>query len=287
MLRSISSTLPLLGAALVVVTVVALLAAYLVVRTVRARRAQRRADEARRREEASRQLVGGSGALALAGTIEGLRLASLVARAGAEVGRRGLAPALAGSLRLLADYAESDRPAIKRVLAEDGSVVLMFSDIEGSTALNQQLGDEGWLELLQVHDTIVRRRVRTQHGQVIKTHGDSFMVAFKELSRALNCAVEIQRDLEDREVAGEPAIRVRIGLHCGEVTRQGRDIFGLNVALAARVAAEASGGEVLVSSDVKRLARDAGEFNFGRPRTVQLKGISEETTVYPLRWAAS
>jgi class 3 adenylate cyclase len=284
MLHDIWSTLPLVGAALVVVIAVALLAAFLVVLLVRRRRARRKAEEARRLEEQSRHLVGSSSALALAGTIEGLRLATQVARVGAEVGRRGLAPALAGSLRLLADYAESDRPALRRVLADDGSVVLMFSDIEGSTALNQELGDDAWLELLQEHDAIVRRWVRKHRGQVVKTQGDSFMVAFRELPPALSCAVAIQRELEEKGVRTKPEIRVRIGLHCGEVTRQGRDVFGLNVALAARVAAEASGGEVLVSSDIKRLAGGAGDFSFGRPRRVQLKGISDLATVYPLRW---
>jgi class 3 adenylate cyclase len=79
-------------------------------------------------------------------------------------------------------------------------------------------------------------------------------------------------------------VRVRIGLHTGEVTKQGRDLFGLNVAVAARVADEAAGGEILVSSAVKNLAARTGGVHYGKGRRVQLKGISEAETVYPIRW---
>ena len=219
--------------------------------------------------------------MALAAGIEGVRLATQVVT---DVSRRGVAPAFAGSLRRLADLAETDRPALRRVMADDGTITLMFSDIEASTELNRKLGDEDWLDLLRQHDDIVRRRVKQSRGQVVKTQGDSFMVAFKELELAISCAVAIQRALGDEELAPNPPIRVRIGLHHGEVTRQGRDVFGLNVALAARVAAAATGGEILVSAEVKRLADHADGGRFGRGRSVQLKGISEKATVYPVRW---
>ena len=282
---------PVLVVAVVVVAVllvagaVALAVSMLIVRRVRRRRARRRAAaEARRREQEGVDLFGSGGVLALAAGIEGVRLAT---QAVADVGRRGVAPAFAGSLRRLADLAETDRPALRRVMADDGTITLMFSDIEGSTELNRKLGDEDWLDLLRQHDDIVRRRVRKHRGQVVKTQGDSFMVAFKELEPAISCAIAIQQTLEDDKLAPDPPIRVRIGLHHGEVTRQGRDVFGLNVALAARVAAEATGGEILVSAEVKRLADDADGVRFGRGRSVQLKGISEKATVYPVRWDVS
>ncbi|HEV3234349.1 MAG TPA: adenylate/guanylate cyclase domain-containing protein [Candidatus Dormibacteraeota bacterium] len=267
---------------LVVAAAIAGVTTILIIRAIRQRRAQKRAEEeARRRSQEGADLFGPSSVLALAAGIEGVRFATQVFT---DVGRKGVAPALAGSLRKLADITESDRPSLSRVVADDGSVTLMFSDIEGSTELNRRLGDEAWLELLREHDAIVRRRVRKSRGQVVKTQGDSFMVAFKELEPALRCAIAIQRDLEDEELAPDPPIRVRIGLHHGEVTRQGRDVFGINVALAARVAAEAAGGEILVSSEVKRLA-DGEDVSFGRGRTVQLKGITNRATLYPVEWS--
>lgn len=222
-----------------------------------------------------------------AATVDGLRLASQALRLGVEVSKQGFGPVVAGSLRSLADLTESDRPALRRVIADDGTVTLMFSDIEGSTALNEQLGDEGWMQLLEEHNTAIRRVVRRHRGQVIKTLGDSFMVAFKRLPAAIAAAVAIQQELSETEAGTTQAIRVRIGIHRGEVTKQGRDLFGLNVALAARVAAEAHGGEILISSAAWELAREDESFAFGTPRRVQLKGISETETVYPVSWTVA
>jgi adenylate cyclase len=270
---------------LIVVAGIAVVAAVGVLVTlilVRRRRARRRALEARRREREARRLspLEATGVLGLAATIEGVRLA---VRVGTEL-RRGLAPVVAGSLRRLADLAESDRPALEGVTGPDGTVTLMFSDIEGSTALNERLGDEAWLDLLKEHDAIVRREVRAHRGAVVKTQGDGFMVAFKAVPAAVSCAIGIQRALAGGALARDPPVRVRIGLHTGEVTKQGRDLFGLNVAIAARVADEATGGEILVSSAVRNLATPDDGVRYGEGRRVQLKGISETETVYPIRW---
>lgn len=255
---------------------------------IRRRREQRRALEARQRELEARARrvspIEATGVLGLAATIEGIRLVTQAVRVGTEIRRQGLAPVVAGSLRMLADLAEADRPDLKRVTAADGTVTLMFSDIEGSTALNERLGDEAWLDRLREHDAIIRREVRSHRGEVVKTQGDSFMVAFQAVPAALACAIEIQRALAQRALAKDPAVRVRIGLHTGEVTTQGRDLFGLNVAVAARVADEAAGGEILISSAVKHLAAQVDGVHYGKGRRVQLKGISGAETVYPIRW---
>lgn len=260
---------------------------------VRRRRATRRAAQAwaaaRRRDERERGAdvvdLATTGVLALASSIPGVRLAAQVARAGRDVGRAGLAPAVAGSLRRIADYAESDRPVLQRVIADDGSLVVMFSDIEGSTALNERLGDAEWLRLLSRHDGVVRREVRKHRGQVVKSHGDSFMVVFRAVPDALRCAVAIQGGLGDEETPEHEPIRVRMGIHRGEVTRQGRDVYGLNVALAARVAAQADGGEILVSQDVVAHASGVDAVVIGRGRAVSLKGFSRPVTVHPVHIA--
>ena len=269
---------------LIIVAGIVIAAGALGLALVRRRRARRRALEARRRELEARRLspLEATGVLGLAATIEGVRLA---VRVGTEIGRRGLAPVVAGSLRRLADLAESDRPALKGMTGADGTVTLMFSDIEGSTRLNERLGDEAWLVVLGEHDAIVRKQVRGHRGEVVKTQGDGFMVAFKAVQAAVSCAIEIQRALTRGELGRNPPVRVRIGLHTGEVTEQGRDLFGLNVAFAARVADEAAGGEILVSSAVRNLAADG--VRYGEGRRVKLKGISEAETVYPIRWQVS
>ena len=79
-------------------------------------------------------------------------------------------------------------------------------------------------------------------------------------------------------------IRVRIGLHTGEAIKEGEDFFGKHVNLAARIAGQAQGGEILVSSLLQELIESAGEFTFGEPRQVELKGLSGIQTVVPVTW---
>lgn len=246
------------------------------------RRARRREEEARRLWEERLSPFSTSGILGLAAGLEGVRLASLAIGVGSDLARQGFAPVVAGSLRRLADMTETDRPALRRAIADDGTVTLMFSDIEGSTSLNQTLGDEAWLQLLKVHDDIVRRQVKSERGQVVKTHGDSFMVAFKEAPAAVSCAIEIQRTLEAAAFAQSHPMRVRIGLHTGEVTKHGRDLFGINVVLAARLADAARGGEILVSSAVRKQAHDG--IRYSKARKVALKGFSSPEEVFPIEW---
>jgi class 3 adenylate cyclase len=279
-------------AGIVIVTIVVALAAAAIafaagvaVGLGEAARRQARAEEMRLEEE--RRALEEAQHAPLSATVDGLRLATQALRLGVEVGKQGFGPVVAGSLRSLADLTDSDRPALRRVIADDGTVTLMFSDIEGSTALNQELGDEGWMRLLEEHNAAIRRLVRRHRGQVIKTLGDSFMVAFKRLPAAIASAVAIQQELSETEAGTTQAIRVRIGIHRGEVTKQGRDLFGLNVALAARVAAEANGGEILVSSAAWELARQDESVAFGAPRRVRLKGIAETETVYPVSWTVA
>ena len=238
-------TLQTIGlAAIAIVVVLAAIAGFvfwLVFALIRRRRERRREEEARRAWEERPSPLSASGVLGLAAGVEGVRVASLALGVGFELARQGFAPVAAGSLRRLADMAETDRPGLRRAIADDGTVTLMFSDIEGSTSLNQALGDEAWLELLKVHDDIVRRQVKSDRGQLVKTQGDSFMVAFKEVPAAVSCAIDIQRALAEAALAQSHPLRVRIGLHTGEVTKQGRDLFGINVVLAARVADAAQG----------------------------------------------
>jgi class 3 adenylate cyclase len=169
--------------------------------------------------------------------------------------------------------------------APDGTVTLLFSDIEGSTSSNERLGDRRWLELLHVHNRIIRSEVNAHDGFEVKSQGDGFMIAFSSARRALECAIGLQRALREHTVSHpEEPLRVRVGLHTGEVVKEGSDFFGRNVAMAARVAGAAQGGEILVSSLVKELA-DTGDIDFGAGREVELKGFSGTRRLHEVIWA--
>ena len=169
-----------------------------------------------------------------------------------------------------------DRAEIDKVTAPDGTVTILFSDIEDSTALNEQLGDEGWVRLLNAHDRVVRSAVEKHRGHVVKTQGDGFMVAFAEPVEAVRAATDIQAALVHPErLLRRTPIRVRIGLHTGEVVSREGDYFGRNVALAARVAGQAEGGQVLVSDTVRTTVHEQDpSIAFTPAVATELKGLT-------------
>ena len=116
----------------------------------------------------------------------------------------------------------------------------MFTDIEGSTSLNDQLGDQRWIALLREHNEIVRERIAAHGGSEVKTIGDAFMVAFPSARRAVLCAIDLQRAFA-AYTANHPdaPLRIRIGLHVGEPVRDGGDFYGKSVTLASRIADQA------------------------------------------------
>jgi class 3 adenylate cyclase len=168
-------------------------------------------------------------------------------------------------------------------VAPDGTVTLLFTDIEDSTPLAERLGDLRWLALLREHNAIVRDQI-TQHGGFeVKTIGDAFMIAFGSARRAVLCALGIQGGI-GRYTADHPEhpLRVRIGLHAGEPVREGNDFHGKSVILASRIAGEASGGEILASALLRELTETAGDIRFGAGREVVLKGLAGTHPVYPV-----
>ncbi len=208
----------------------------------------------------------------------GAELTQIAVQTGVDLGTR----VVRDSLGSLSAWAVRERPDLHRVTGEDGTVTLMFTDIEGSTAHNQQLGDDQWLEVLSVHDKVVRRCIRDERGQVIKTLGDSFMAAFAHPDAALSSAVCVQKKVTELRTPSDAPINVRIGLHTGPAVARGRDLFGINVATAARVAAQALGGEILITEDVA--TRLDGSHTLGKARKIALKGISDAPRVRSVPW---
>lgn len=191
------------------------------------------------------------------------------------VRKEGFGAAVRSSIEDLADWAEVERPDLAR-LAPSGRVAIVFSDIEGSTALNERIGDRAWVRLIDRHDKLVARHVKRHHGYVVKSQGDGFMIAFAQPDEAVRCSLELQRELGKRD----NGIRVRIGIHAGKSVRRGDDLFGRNVAMAARVAGQAGGGEVLVSSSVRDALAESEDIAFDDGREVELKGFSGVHRLY-------
>jgi class 3 adenylate cyclase len=136
--------------------------------------------------------------------------------------------------------------------------------------------------VLAAHDELVETYVEKYRGLIVKTQGDGHMVVFSTPDLALSAALDIQRAFgatwnHSRELRRTP-IRVRIGLHTGTAIERDGDYLGRNVALAARVAAQATGGEVLVTGEIAEACSD--DFAFTPAASVELKGLDGEHALW-------
>ncbi|MGV0626787.1 adenylate/guanylate cyclase domain-containing protein [Mycolicibacter minnesotensis] len=198
------------------------------------------------------------------------------------VREKGFGAAVRSSIEDLADWAEVERPDLAR-LTPDGHVVVLFTDIEESTALNERIGDRAWVKLIDRHNALVQRLVGEHAGHVVKSQGDGFMIAFAQPEQAVRCAVELQQALRSpRGRRPQTPIRVRIGAHMGRSVRRGDDLFGRNIAMAARVAAAAEGGQILISGPVREAVKDCDDITVGAGRDAELKGFAGTHRLYPV-----
>jgi class 3 adenylate cyclase len=172
---------------------------------------------------------------------------------------------------------EDETLAPARVKSARTTKTFMFTDIVGSTNLAEALGDDAWGDVLAWHDNALRSLFERHGGEEIKQTGDGFFVAFDTPNDAVECAVGIQRELAEHRRKTGFAPRVRIGLHSAEATRKGRDYEGREIHAAARIGAQAEGGEILASTTVVDAARI--RFPVSDPRTVSLKGLSSPIAV--------
>jgi class 3 adenylate cyclase len=189
------------------------------------------------------------------------------------------------SIDSVARAVESERPEITIHPAPDGTVTIMFSDIEDSTVLTERLGDQAWQELLRRHNALIREQLRAHDGYEVKTMGDGFMIAFQSAKKGLDCAIAIQRAFAGHNASDGEHVNVRIGLHAGEAIKDGDDFYGKNVIMASRVAGKAVGGEILVSSLLRQLVESSMDRTlFGEPREIDLKGLSGTHALYAVAW---
>jgi class 3 adenylate cyclase len=157
----------------------------------------------------------------------------------------------------------------------------MFTDIVGSTALVEAIGDEAWTELLRWHDETLRGLFAAHRGQEVVKSGDGFFVGFDAPDAAIACAVAIQRTLAKHRSQHGFAPQVRIGLHASEAAQVGANFSGMGVHEASRIGALATGGEILASQET--VASEA-RYPMSDARSVTLKGVSDPMTVVAIDW---
>jgi class 3 adenylate cyclase len=168
--------------------------------------------------------------------------------------------------------------------APSGLVTILFTDMEGSTTLTQRLGDAKAQEVLRTHNAIVRDALKAHSGSEIKHTGDGIMASFTSASRALECAIDIQRAVaQHNESNPDTPIRVRIGLNAGEPVAEEKDLFGTAVQLAARICAHAEPREIVAANVVRELAAGKG-FLFSDRGDVALRGFEDPVRLYEVRW---
>jgi class 3 adenylate cyclase len=160
---------------------------------------------------------------------------------------------------------------------------ILFTDVEGSTALTQRLGDAKAREVLRAHERIVREALNAHGGSEVKTMGDGFMASFSSATGALECAIAMQRAFAAHNESAEEPIRMRIGLNAGEPIAEERDLFGTAVQLAARICAYAQPGEILAADVVQQLAAGKG-FSFADKGEATLKGFEKPVRLHEVRW---
>ena len=150
-----------------------------------------------------------------------------------------------------------------------GTVTFLFTDIEGSTALLQHLGDQRYAEVLTAHRDILRRAFQAGGGREVDTQGDAFLIAFANAQDAVSTAAAAQQAIGAHPWPEEVPIRVRMGLHTGEPTVAGTGYVGLDVHRAARIMAVGYGGQILLSQATRAL------IEHGLPEGLKVRDLGE------------
>ena len=190
------------------------------------------------------------------------------------------------SIDSLAAVVAAEKPDLSAVQDDAGTVTIVFSDIESSTERALAMGDIEWMRVLDEHNRIVREQLVAFGGTEIKNQGDGFMLSFPGARRAVKAMMEMQKSFTEQERTDpDRAVRVRMGCHTGEVIVDDTgDLFGRHVILAARIGAQADGGQILVSGLVRELISARGDVSLSNPITVELKGIDEPQVLWTVDW---
>jgi class 3 adenylate cyclase len=159
---------------------------------------------------------------------------------------------------------------------------ILFTDLEGSAAVAEQLATSAFMTFLTEHDLVIRRALVASGGREVKHTGDGIMASFEDVVKALECALAIQEGFRASvDEDDKPRYRVRIGLAAGEPVDHNNDLFGATVILASRICDAADSGDVLVSELVHEIGSTSG-FSFEAVERRTLKGFSQPVAVFRL-----
>ncbi|MBW1780672.1 MAG: adenylate/guanylate cyclase domain-containing protein [Deltaproteobacteria bacterium] len=172
---------------------------------------------------------------------------------------------------------EDSSDAVSEIVEQ---ATILFSDMVSSTELVTELGDSRAREIFLEHDKIIREQIDKHSGRELQNLGDGFMLTFETASNAIRCARDIQKHITQEL----PDIKVRIGLHTGEVVlREARHPFGRAVVMASRLLSQAQGGQIL-TSDITRQIVSGGAFEFRKMGSFTPKGFDESMDMYEIAW---
>lgn len=167
----------------------------------------------------------------------------------------------------------------------EGTLTVLFTDLEGSTELRTRVGDEKANEVIRTHEELTRSQAEEFGALDAKALGDGFMIVFSSARKAINAAVAIQRTIEEHnEENPDIPMLVRMGINSGDVTRESDDIYGTAVHAASRVAGKAQGGQILVAEIVKELAGMLPEVRLADWGLHWLKGFPDRWRLYEVLW---
>jgi adenylate cyclase len=189
---------------------------------------------------------------------------------------------IADAALVIDEFLGREAPTPARPEASSFRTVL-FTDLVGHTEMMQRLGDAKGRDVLREHERMVREPIKTHGGSELKTTEDGFMASFSSATKALECSIAMQRAFAAHNESSEEPILVRVGLNAGEPIAEDEDLFGTAVIEAARIAAAAKGGEILVSDVVRQLAKGK-QFSFSDRGEVALKGFDEPVRLHEVRW---
>lgn len=162
---------------------------------------------------------------------------------------------------------------------------IVFTDVCGSVAQTQQLGDDVHMQLLGEHNAIVRQELAEQDGREVKQTGDGIMASFPSVVSAVTFAISVQRRLHERNQKADTPFHVSIGISAGEpVNGDNDDLFGAAVQLAGRLCAAASDDDIVVSVAVREMCMGKS-FSFEDRGEHSLKGLAEPTRIYAVSWS--
>jgi len=187
-----------------------------------------------------------------------------------------------GFAQRVADFIIGDAPPRKaeRRDAASGVRTVLFTDLVGHTEMMQRLGDQRGRAVLREHERITRELLKDHGGAEVKTMGDGFMASFASVTKAMDCAIALQRAFAAHE--GEP-LHVRVGLNAGEPIEEDGDLFGSTVIMAARVAAKAGPDEIFIPEPIHHLLTGKTYVYADRGETM-LKGFEDAVRLYEVRW---